>query len=61
MILYYKTKKNDKRIIKYYSNLEIIKMIEDNKLEVDNLCNVELSDKYKKVSTSGEKKISLVR
>lgn len=32
-------------------------MIEDNKLEVDNLCNVELSDKYKKVSTSGEKKI----
>lgn len=36
-------------------------MIEDNKLEVDNLCNVELSDKYKKVSTCGEKKISLVR
>ena len=34
--------------------LEIIKMIEDNKLEVDDLGNVELSDKYKKVSTSGE-------
>ena len=34
--------------------LEIIKMIEDNKLEVDDLGNVELPDKYKKVSTSGE-------
>lgn len=29
-------------------------MIEDNKLEVDGLGNVELLDKYKKVSTSGE-------
>ena len=28
--------------------------MEDNKLEVDDLGNVELLDKYKKVSTSGE-------
>ena len=34
--------------------LEIIKMIEDNKLKADDLGNVELPDKYKKVSTSGE-------
>ena len=34
--------------------LEIIKMIEDNKLEVDDLGNIELSDKYQKVSTSEE-------
>ena len=34
--------------------LEIIKMIEDNKLEVDDIGNAELPDKYKKVSTSGE-------
>lgn len=34
--------------------LEIIRMIEDNKLKVDDLGNVELPDKYKKVSTSGE-------
>lgn len=34
--------------------LEIIKMIEDNKLEVDDLGNVELPEKYKKVSTGGE-------
>ena len=34
--------------------LEIIKMIEDNKLEVDGLGNAKLPDKYKKVSTSGE-------
>ena len=34
--------------------LEIIKMIEDNKLKVDELGNVELPDKYKNVSTSEE-------
>ena len=34
--------------------LEIIKMIEDNKLEVDDLGNSKLPDKYKNVSTSGE-------
>ena len=34
--------------------LEIIKMIEDNKLKVDDLGNVKLPNKYKKVSTSGE-------
>lgn len=34
--------------------LEIIKMIEDNKLEVDDLGNVKLPNKYKKISTSGE-------
>lgn len=34
--------------------LELIKMIEDNKLEVDDLGNANLPDKYKKVSTSGE-------
>lgn len=34
--------------------LEIIRMIEDNKLEVDDIGNAELPDKYKKVSTSGE-------
>lgn len=34
--------------------LEVIKMIEDNKLKVDDLGNVKLPNKYKKVSTSGE-------
>ena len=34
--------------------LEIIKMVENNKLEVDDLGNAKLPDKYKKVSTSGE-------
>lgn len=34
--------------------LEIIKMIEDNRLEVDDLGNSKLPDKYKNVSTSGE-------
>lgn len=34
--------------------LEIIRMIEDNKLKVDDLGNVKVPDKYKKVSTSGE-------
>lgn len=34
--------------------LEIIKMIEDNKLEVDDLGNSKLPNKYKNVSTSGE-------
>lgn len=34
--------------------LEIIKMIEDNKLEVNDLGNTKLPNKYKKVSTSGE-------
>lgn len=34
--------------------LEIIKMIEDNKLKVDDLGNAKLPNKYKKVSTSGE-------
>ena len=34
--------------------LEIIRMIEDNKLKVDDLGNVKLPNKYKKVSTSGE-------
>ena len=34
--------------------LEIIRMIEDNKLKVDDLGNVKLPAKYKKVSTSGE-------
>ena len=34
--------------------LEVIKMIEDNKLEVDDLGNSKLPDKCKKVSTSGE-------
>ena len=34
--------------------LEIIKMLEDNKLKVDDLGNVKLPNKYKKVSTSGE-------
>ena len=34
--------------------LEIIKMIEDNKLKVDDLGNDKLPNKYKKVSTSGE-------
>lgn len=34
--------------------LEIIKMVDYNKLEIDDLGNVKLPDKYKKVSTSGE-------
>ena len=34
--------------------LEVIKMIEDNKLKVDDLGNVKLPNKYKKVSTGGE-------
>ena len=34
--------------------LEVIKMIEDNKLKVDDLGNVKLPNKYKKVSTNGE-------
>lgn len=34
--------------------LEIIKMLEDNKLKVDDLGNVKLQNKYRKVSTSGE-------
>lgn len=34
--------------------LEIIKMIEDNKLEIDELGNAKLPEKYRKVSTSGE-------
>lgn len=36
------------------NRLEIIKMIEDNKLKVDDLGNAKLPNKYKKVSTSGE-------
>lgn len=35
-------------------HLEVIKMIEDNRLKVDDLGNVKLPNKYKKVSTSGE-------
>lgn len=34
--------------------LEIIYMVEDNKLEIDDLDNAKLPDKYKKISTSGE-------
>ena len=34
--------------------LEIIRMIEDNKIKVDDLGNAKLPDKCKKVSTSGE-------
>lgn len=34
--------------------LEVIKMIEDNKLKVDDLGNVKLPNKYKKVSTNRE-------
>ena len=34
--------------------LKIIKMIEDDKLETDDLGNVKLPDKYKRVSTGGE-------
>lgn len=34
--------------------LEIVKMIEDNELNVDDLGNVVLPEKYKKLSTSGE-------
>lgn len=37
--------------------LEIIKMIEDNKLEVDDLGNAKLPNKYKKVSTGGKVKV----
>lgn len=34
--------------------LEVIKLIKDNKLKIDDLGNVILPNKYKKVSTSGE-------
>lgn len=35
-------------------HLEIIQMVENNKLEIDDMCNAKLPNKYKKLSTSGE-------
>lgn len=57
LILFFPFRESKVRLeLKLYEEerLEIIKMIEDNKLKVDDLGNVKLPNKYKKVSTSGE-------
>ena len=57
LILFFPFRESKVRLeLKLYEEerLEIIKMIEDNKLKVDDFGNVKLPNKYKKVSTSGE-------